>query len=98
MINFKIKFTPEAAKFISKLHPENKKTIKAAIKEIIKRPYLGDELQGELSGFKSYKPKNYRILYKIDEQKESIHIYFIGQRKDVYQQFSILLKKLTSND
>ena len=96
MVNFKIKFTPEAARLLSKVHPESKKLIKSALKEIRSDPYVGDDLQGELYDFKSYKPKRYRILYKFDEEKKLVQIYNIGHRKDVYEQFRYLLKKITS--
>ena len=95
MRNLRIRFTPEAARLLSIIHPENKKLIKAAIKEIRQDPHSGDDLEEELSGFKSYKIKRYRILYKINEEENVIEVYYIGHRKDVYEQFRRLLDKLT---
>ena len=95
MRNLRIRFTPEAAGSLSKFHPENKKLIKAAIKELRRDPHLGDDLQEELSGFKSYKLKRYRILYRVNEEKNFIEIYYVGHRSDVYEQFRLLLNKLT---
>jgi len=40
------------------------------------------------------KPKRYRIIYKFDEESNTINVYFVGHRKDVYQQFAQMLKKL----
>ncbi|MBA3018681.1 MAG: type II toxin-antitoxin system RelE/ParE family toxin [Proteobacteria bacterium] len=93
-MNFKITFTPEAVALLSKLHPESKKLIRSALKELSQNPDSGDDLQGELSGFKSCKPKRYRILYKIDEENRLIQVYYVGHRKDVYEQFRLLLNKL----
>ncbi len=95
MRNLRIRFTPEAARLLSKIHPENKKLIKAAIKELRQDPHSGDDLEEELSGFKSYKIKRYRILYKINEEENVIEVYYIGHRRDVYEQFRRLLDKLT---
>ena len=95
MKEYQIKFTPESARILSKLHPENKKQIKASLKVLRQNPNMGSELQEELSGFKSYKLKRYRILYKIDEEQNCIRIYHIGHRSDVYEQFKILLNKFT---
>jgi mRNA interferase RelE/StbE len=95
MRNLRIRFTPEAARLLSKIHPENKKLIKAAIKELRQDPHSGDDLEEELSGFKSYKIKRYRILYKINEEENVIEVYYIGHRIDVYEQFRRLLDKLT---
>jgi len=93
MIKWDIKLTPEVSRLLSKLHPENKKLIKNALKEIINSPYSGAALQGELSGFRSFKPKRYRIIYKISEENRRIEIYHIGHRRDVYEQFRDLLNK-----
>ena len=95
MIDFKIRFTPEAAGLFSKLHPENKKLIKFALNELRQSPYSGHNLQEELSGFKSYRSKRYRILYKVNEDEHIIEVYFIGHRKDIYEQFRRLLNQLT---
>ena len=95
MKNYIIKFTPESARILSKFHPENKNKIKTSLNELRKNPNTGSDLQEELSGFKSFKIKRYRILYKIDEEQNSINIYHIGHRSDVYEQFKILLSKLT---
>ena len=95
MKDLKVKFTPEAARLISKLDPEGKKLIKSALKEIHQDPHSGYDLQEELSGFKSYKSKRYRILYKINEGEDLIEVYYVGHRKDVYEQFRHLLHKLT---
>ena len=96
MIQWKIRLTPEAAKILSKLHPENKKLIKSALKQISQSPYSGTELQEELSGFRSFKPKRYRILYKPNEEEQTVEIYYIGHRRDVYEHFKRLLNRFST--
>ena len=49
-----VRFTTEAARLISLLHPETRRMIRLAIDELRKNPMLGDDLQEELSGFKSF--------------------------------------------
>ena len=95
MKNFKIRFTPVAAGLLSKLHPENKKLIKFALNELRQAPYSGHNLQEELSGFKSYSSKRYRILYKVNDEEHIIEVYYIGHRKDIYEQYRRLLNLLT---
>ena len=94
MISYKIRFTPEAAGLFSKLHPENKILIKAALQHLLRTSYSGHDLQEELYGFKSYRTKRYRILYKVNEEEQAIEIYYIGHRKDVYEQFRRLLNQI----
>ena len=88
---WKIVFTPEASEKVSSLHPEIKRKVKQSLIELRKNPYLGKDLQEELSGFKSFRIKNYRIIYNIDEYEYSVRIYYFGTRKDVYEQFRQLL-------
>ena len=89
-----VRFTPEAAKLVSKLHPEIKKMIRSALEELRSNPFLGDDLREELSGFKSYKPRRYRILYKFDEDENTIDVYYVGHRREVYEKFMLMVKQL----
>jgi mRNA-degrading endonuclease RelE of RelBE toxin-antitoxin system len=94
MKKWKMRFTPESAALLLKLHPENKKLIKQALVELRQNPHTGKDLQEELSGFKSLRLKHYRIIYDIDEDKNFIRIYHIGRRRDVYEQLKRLLVEL----
>jgi mRNA interferase RelE/StbE len=91
---FKIRFTPEASRLITKFHPENKKLIKQALNDLCRNPHIGNDLQEELYGFKSFKIKRYRILYTINEENHCIQVFYVGHRKDVYEQFRLLLNEL----
>jgi len=94
MKDIRLTFTPEAAKLLSRLHPESKKLIQEGLTELRQNPHMGDDLQHELSGFKSYKIKRYRILYDINEEEGVIQVYYVGHRRDVYEQFRDLLSNL----
>lgn len=94
MKDLRIRFAPEAARFIANSHPENRKIIREAVDQIRRNSYSGHDLQEELSGFKSLKSKRYRIIYKVDEGGTSVDIYLVGHRRDVYEQFRVLLKSL----
>ena len=92
-----MRFTPEASRILSKYHPENKKLIKRALHDLLEDPYAGGRLQGELEGYRSLKAKRYRILYNINEDKHCIEIIYVGHRRDVYEQFRLLLTNLHRN-
>jgi len=94
MKKWKIRFTPESSRLLSKLHPDNKAHVKQALTELRQNPFTGKDLQEELFGFKSLRLKQYRIIYNINEEKNFIQIYHIGQRRDVYEQFRRLLTEL----
>ena len=91
MKKLKMRFTPESSRLLSKLHPENKKLIKQALIELRQNPYMVKDLQEELSGLKSLRLKQYRIIYDINGEKNFIQIYHIGQRRNVYEQLRRLL-------
>ena len=93
--SLKIRLTKEVGRLISKFHPETKKLIKAALKQLQTDPHAGYDLEEELSGFKSFRVKRYRIVYKINEEQNTLDIYYAGHRRDVYEQFRMMLAKLS---
>ena len=92
MKSSRIRLTPEATQLIAKLPPEIKRLIRSAIDELRKDLYIGSELVGELAGYRSLKPKRYRIIYRINEEESFIEIYHLGHRRDVYETLRTLLR------
>lgn len=93
MKGYRLRFTPEAAQCISRLHPDNKRIIRDALDKLRHAPYAGDDLQDELAAFKSFKPGRFRILYSVDDDDRVINVFYVGHRRDVYDQFRHLLSK-----
>ena len=87
----RVRYTPEAASHIRKLHPEAKRMIRNGVRTLLENPLQGHELHLELSGFRSYRIKNYRVLYQINHQEGFIEVYFVGHRRNVYESFRALL-------
>jgi mRNA-degrading endonuclease RelE of RelBE toxin-antitoxin system len=48
MKKFGMRYTSETSRLLSKLHPESKKQIRAALEELRNNPYAGSDLQEEL--------------------------------------------------
>lgn len=96
MKEYRVRFTPEAAQCISRLHPDHKGIVRDAIDRLRHNPYAGDDLQEELAEFKSIKPKRFRIIYNVDDGHQVVRVYYVGHRRDVYDQFRRLLRKLKS--
>ena len=88
---YAVRFTRTVADKVANLHPDIKKTLRAAIQEISREPYSGKELQEELFGFLSYRFKRYRIIYQVNEEDKAVLVYTIGHRRDVYDLFSKLV-------
>ena len=95
---YRVKITPFANNAAKKLSSEIKKAAKAALKELANNPFLGKELQAELSGFWSYKFMRYRIVYRVDTQKKIIIVWGIGHRRDIYEALGDHFLNFSSNE
>ena len=91
MKGYRVRFTPEAARLIAKFPPEIKKLIRSAIDDLREDPNRGAELVDEFTGYRSLKPKRYRIIYRVNEAETVIEIYHVGHRRDVYETLRALL-------
>ena len=89
MFRFRDEYHPQVKKDLKKIDKSFQLEIKDFhIPKILKAPYIGDELTGDLAGIRSYHFKKdrvqYRISYIIDETKEIVNILMIGKRESFY--------------
>jgi mRNA interferase RelE/StbE len=89
--SYGIRFTPEAARLIAKLHPDAKKRIRAAIDNLRENLFKGEELVGEFSGYRSLKPGGYRIVYRVNDKEDHIDVVHVGHRRDIDETLRALL-------
>ena len=88
------RFTPEAARLIAHLSPEVKRLIRSAIDQLRGDPLAGSELSAELQGYRSYKVRRYRIIYRL--RGSYLDVYHVGHRRDVYEILRSLLDSLSA--
>lgn len=84
---YEVEITPEGLRHLNRL-PE--KVRHAALETIFgpipKNPQrLGKPLVGELEGLRSARRGDYRVIYEILEQDETVLIHRIQHRRDVYR-------------
>lgn len=84
-MKYQVRITSYADSQARKLNPEVKKAAREALRELAENPYLGKELQRELSGFWSYRFLRYRIVYQADPEEKVIIVWAIGHRRDIYE-------------
>lgn len=89
----KARYTPEAASLILRLHPEIKRLVRRAIADLLADPLRGYALHADLSGFRSYRVKGYRVLYQFNDRDAVVEVHYVGRRRDVYESFQALLAK-----
>jgi len=97
-MTYQIKITAFANNSAKKLNPEAKKAAKAALKDLAENPFLGKELQAELSGFLTYRFLRYRIVFKADIQTKIIIVWAIGHRRDIYETMSEHILSFSSEE
>lgn len=94
----KIRYSQEAKEAIENLQEKKKRQIKAAIERLASHPALGKPLDAALKGYYSYRPGDYRIIYKIIRNEITIMIMYVGHRGSVYEVFTRKIKGIMLNE
>jgi len=81
---WKIQYTQKAAKSILKLNPSIRDRIKKEIEKLESDPNLGKQLIGVLSGLRSLRVGDYRVIYKKEFNELIILVIAVGHRKSIY--------------
>lgn len=72
---------------------EVKREIRDAIRTLLDAPLSGHTLQQELIRFRSFRVRNYRIIYGLNDEDRTIDIVFVGQRRNVYEEWLSLVRR-----
>jgi len=86
---YKVEFTKQAHKMLSKIDPPNKQLIVSWIEERLEgcddpRRY-GKGLTGEFAGAWRYRVGDYRIIADIIDDKVVISVLAVGHRSKIYK-------------
>lgn len=90
--HYKLRIADHAASVLRTLHPEIKRKLKAAFRQITSDPYAGKVLNEELDGLRSYRVSRFRIIYRLKQQKQ-IEIIAVGPRERIYEETYRLVNK-----
>ncbi len=85
---YNIEIAPDALRFLERLKKNNKNILDRLVRSIDSlrsNPFIGKKLVGDLSGFRSLRVGEYRILYVIIEKKILIQVVKIAHRREVYR-------------
>ncbi len=89
---FRPDIPPHVAEVIRSLHPDLKRSIKAAVRGIATDPECGEPLKRELSGVWTYRVRRFRIAYAIDRKAHVIRLLAVGHRQSIYEDLSTKLR------
>ncbi len=89
---YKLKVPDDIAELIRNMHPHLKKKVKASLQTFLSDPHSGKALKDELAGLRSFRVGQFRVIYRISDQK-LIEIIAIGPRECIYEDTFRLLKR-----
>jgi mRNA interferase RelE/StbE len=87
----KLRVPHGVADLIRGMHPNLKRKVRASLDMILTDPDKGNALKGELTGLKSFRVSNFRIIYRIS--KKGIEIVALGPRQKIYEKTFLTLKR-----
>jgi len=83
-------------KKLKKKQPKLRRAILDEVKKLKEDPLMGEELKGDLAGYRKLKVKyqsnNYRIAYKIIDNEVLIVIVKVDVRENFYKKLRLYLK------
>lgn len=89
---FRPDIPPHVAEVIRALHPDLKRSIKAAIRAIAVDPECGEPLMRELRGLWKYHVRRFRIVYAVDRKVQVIRLMAVGHRRSIYEDLTAKLR------
>jgi mRNA interferase RelE/StbE len=89
-LTFEVLLHPRAARFLERLDPALRSRIVEHLRELSDSPQQKGERLMQ-SPFWRLRVGDYRAIYEIHRDGSTVIVLFIGQRRDVYDDFSRLL-------
>jgi len=86
---YKVLISKKTEKFLDKTSRSDKNLFRQfidALDLIAEKPYAGKPLVGNLKGYFSYRVRDYRIIYEIEDMKLLVYIEKIAHRKESYNE------------
>ena len=84
---------PHVTEVIRSLHPDLKRSIKAAIRAIASDPECGEPLLRDLDGLLKFRVRRFRIVYAINRKTCTIHLMAVGHRRHIYEEVAARIQK-----
>lgn len=80
----RLKVPDNVAASIRGLHPDLKRKVRSALRDIIDDPSIGKPLRDDLAGLRSCRVSRLRIVYRV--AGSAIEIVAVGPRRTIYQE------------
>ncbi len=93
MRKYHARYTPEVAARIRRLHPRIKADIRQGIRGLLESPLAGHPLHFDLDGYRSFRVRTYRIIYRVNDEAAAVEIVFVSARRTGYEELQALLRE-----
>jgi mRNA interferase RelE/StbE len=87
----RLRVPDHVAALIRGLHPDLKRKVRAALRDIVADPAIGKLLRDALAGLRSCRVSRFRIVYRVGGA--AIEIVAVGPRRTIYQETWRRLRK-----
>jgi len=91
-VTWTLRYAASAVRSLRKLDPQVQRRTRAALEELAESPERGKPLQRTLQGLRSWRTGDFRIVYRLVEDRIEILVLAIGHRRDVYERVRRLLE------
>lgn len=86
MLTYRPVIAPSVAGRLRHLPPDVKRGIQEAIRAISADPGRGEPLERELRGYRKYKVRRFRVVYRVDRAARTVDILAVGHRRTIYEE------------
>lgn len=83
-MEWSVLYTASAARAIRKLDPQVAERVRKAIEILSAEPLRGKPLQLDLKGLRSWRTGDFRIVYRLIDDRLQILVIAVGHRREVY--------------
>lgn len=90
----RILYTSESRKTLIRLDASVRGLIRKAVESLALNPERGKPLTHDLTGLRSLRASDYRIIYRISGSELLVLVLAVGHRRDVYQRLAKLLARI----
>ncbi len=90
-LRYRLLYTREAKRSIDRLDPSVRRLVRNAVGSLAVDPEKGEPLSHKLSGLRSLRTSDYRIIYRIRNGELVVVVVAVGHRRDVYKRLGKLV-------
>jgi len=84
-VRWDVRYTASAAKSIRRLDPQVQHRVRAAVELLAEQPLRGKPLQLTLQGLRSWRTGDWRIVYRVAQERVEVLVVAVGHRREVYE-------------